>query len=79
MVLDIANGKFWFNNGEKSKFMHFANSEFLCALQGLTEMQTNELDALIGEFPAVFSDTIGKTDLVECKLQVEGPPIAQPP
>ncbi|CAL8107960.1 unnamed protein product [Orchesella dallaii] len=78
LVLDIANGKFYVAD-RPHKRISFSNSDVLCALQGLTLEQKSQLDNLIAEFPQVFSDTIGTTDLVECELQMEGPPIAQRP
>ena len=77
IVIDLHEGKFWIKDGSTCKFVNFVNREFLCALQGLTELQNSELDDLIKDFPQVFSDTIGKTDLIKCKLTVDGPPIAQ--
>jgi len=80
ILMDIPNGIFWFRNkpNDTCKFMRFRNHEFLCALQGLSQLQENELSNVISEYPEVFSDTLGCTDLVQCKLEIEGPPIAQP-
>ena len=81
ILMDIPNGMFWFRGQPNApcKFMRFRNHEFLCALQGLSQLQEQELNGLILEYPEVFSGKLGCTDLVECKLEVKGPPIALPP
>jgi hypothetical protein len=75
----IPDGKLWSRetDGKLCKFLRFSNTEFLCTLQCLSSLQHTELDQLISEFPEVFSDKVGSTNLVQCKLEVEGPPIAQ--
>jgi len=81
ILMDIPQAMFWFRNqpNEACKFIKFRNHEFLCALQGLSELQNQELNNLISEYPEVFTDKIGCTDLIPCKLEVEGPPIAMRP
>jgi hypothetical protein len=56
ILMDIPDGKFWLRktDGKPCKFLRFSNSEFLCALQGLSSLQQTELDQLISEFPEVF-------------------------
>ena len=79
IVLDMAEGKFWFSHNNKTKYVRFCNAEFLCALQGLNTNQESDLDSLLGEFPDVFSGQIGMTDMTKCKFHVPGKPIAERP
>jgi hypothetical protein len=81
VLMDVPNGKYSIRsrNSQELEFLNFTNSEFLCALQGLNNTQSEELNILLQDFPKVMSGKIGCTDLVKCKLEVEGPPIALRP
>jgi hypothetical protein len=81
IVIDLHNAKYWFTAADGSTKQHgrILNAEFLCALQGLTELQDKDLNSLLGKFPEVFSETLGCTDLVTCKFKVPGDPISQKP
>jgi len=79
LIPDLDSAKFWFK-GKKNSKLTFANREILCALQGLTINQEQELEAILSEFPEVLCDRIGKTVGVQCKLKVDdSKPIAQKP
>jgi hypothetical protein len=76
MIIDLANGKFFFENKPQRK-ISFLNDEFLCALQGLSPSQENDLKSLLSSFPEVLNDKIGQTNLATCNLQTTCEPLAQ--
>ena len=78
IVLDIPNLSFYFTTNSKNSFPFVSNPMF-CMLEGLTEERQTQLNAMLHEFKHTLSGTIGHTDLVQCKLDVVGTPVAQKP
>ena len=78
IIIDIARGNFYFSSSPNRR-VKFQNRDFLCALTGLNEQRKAELDSLLHEFPDVLSNKVGCTNLVECKFEVTGDPVAQKP
>jgi len=80
LVPDFTAGKFWFTFGRGMFEEEIENAATICALHGLNNSQETDLETLIAKFPELFSDKLGKTHLVECKLDPKDPtPIAQKP
>jgi hypothetical protein len=79
LVLDLANGNFFFESKCQNK-LEFANAEFLCALQGLSSDQDKQLSEMLSSFPDVMTDQIGCANSVYCDLKLKSDdPIAQQP
>ncbi len=51
----------------------------ICALQGLSYSQKDQVSELLEKFSVVYTDKIGCTSLVQCELKVNGDPIALKP
>lgn len=78
LLLDIPRGKIY----QRKQFedpVHMQNAAYLCAIHGLNTSQDSQMKALISEYSSVLNDKIGCTNLMQCKLEVAGDPIAQKP
>jgi len=78
LIPDLDEGIFYFKNKPQHQ-IHFKNSEYFCALQGLSADQEESLQSLLSQFPEVLNDKIGCSNILECKLIVDSKPIAQRP
>lgn len=78
VVIDLAQGSYFLENKSQRK-IKFVNSETLSALQGLSNIQNQELDYLLSQFIDVLNNKVGCTDVVQCELKVTGEPKAQKP
>jgi len=78
LLIDIGKG-YCYRGQNPAHKIQFTNKDMLCALQGLDKRQERELYKVLDEFPTVLTDKIGCTNMVRCKLEVQGPPIAQKP
>lgn len=76
MVIDLHNQCYYFGNNKEVIFPFDANPT-LCLLQGLNRDRRIQLHAMLNEFTDVLVDRVGKTNAVQCKLEVSSKPIAQ--
>jgi len=78
IVIDLHNQSYYFANNA-NKIFPFTTNPILCRLEGIDESKQKELNDLLQNYKKAISLDIGKTDHVQCKLEMEGRPIAQKP
>jgi len=78
LIINLSKGCCFFQFLPTAK-IYFDNKDVLCALQGLNNKQLSQLNTLLSDYPDVMSNSVGCTNMVRCKLRVEGTPIAQKP
>jgi len=78
IVIDIHSNSYFYSPNPKQIFP-FINTAFLCLLEALKEDKKVDLNNLLHEFKDTMSSDIGHTDLLKCKLDVVGQPVALKP
>ena len=78
LLIDIDKG-YCYRGQNPAHKIQFTNKDMFCALQGVNKRQERELYKVLDEFSTVLTEKSGCTNMVQCKLEVQGPPIAQKP